>query len=266
MNTRCTISSITLMHAHSAPSLRSGFLEEKQCYNPTVLKRILPIAFLLVSVFCSAQQEQPSPTPKSADKPQVKVNYINVCTPGKEDQEVITSALAGIPAKPHFGDDFEISRGRTTMKDAPDSRFVRLRRDFASDSPLMTAQYSISTDSTNTIETLVLRLRDPKELYQIAIEDRVSAGAATPATVLSVDTPASRVRIERMGKSSAGLARCQETDQSAYDPIFRQASEIMARYRTALGLRTMFRADLAWLNAIPNSPAGIRKTQATKKP
>ncbi len=231
-----------------------------ECYNPNVFKRALLIAFSLAAW---AQQEQPSPP--QPDKPQIKVNYINVCTPGKEDQEVLNGALKAIPAKPKFSDDFEISRGRTSLKDAPDSKFVRLRRDFAPDSPLMTAQYSMSNDSTNTIETLVLRMRDPKEFHEIMIEDRVSAGAAAPATVLSVDTPASRIRVERIGKSTAGLARCEETDQTAYDPFFRRASEIMAQYRTALGLRTTFRSDLAWLSG-PQKTSAPRKQQATKKP
>ena len=215
----------------------------------------------------AAQQQQPSPTPQPDNKPQVKINYMNVCTPGKDDQEVINSALAAIPAKPAFSADFEIARGHTTMKDAPDSKFVRLRRDFAPESPLMTAQYSISTDSTNTIELLVLRMRDPKEFHEIAIEDRVSAGAATPATVLSVDTPASRVRIERLGKSSAGLTRCQEADQSSYEPVFRRASEIMAQYRAALGLRTAFRSDLAWLNpAVKGAGAAHKQKQVPPHP
>lgn len=245
------------------PRFPWGFHKQTDATISNVFKRALIALSLAAAAWA---QQEPSPAPQQSDKPQVKVNYINVCTPGKEDQEIINGALSVVSAKPKFGDDFEISRGRTTMKDAPDSRFVRLRRDFAPDSPLMTAQYSMSTDSTNTIETLVLRLRDPKEFHEIAIEDRVSAGAATPATVLSVDTPASRVRIERFGKSSAGLARCQETDQSAYDPIFRHASEIMAQYRTALGLRTTFRSDLAWLNASQKSAGGPRKAQATKKP
>jgi hypothetical protein len=235
-----------------------------------VLKHALTIVILLAGAAQAQQQEpaaaqpQSSPGQQSGNKPQVKINYMNVCTPGKDDQEVINSALAAVPAKPAFTADFEIARGHTTMKDAPDSRFVRLRRDFAAESPLMTAQYSISTDSTNTIELLVLRTRDPKEFHEIAIEDRVSAGAAAPATVLSVDTPASRVRIERLGKSSAGLTRCQETDQSAYEPVFQRASEIMAQYRAALGLRTTFKSDIAWLNAAPGAGAAPKKHSAKK--
>jgi len=239
-----------------------------------VLKHTLTIAILLAGAACAAQDQQPSPAQQPelspaqqqpGNKPQVKINYLNVCTPGKEDQVVINGALAAIPAKPAFSPDFEIARGHTTMKDAPDSKFVRLRRDFSPESPLMTAQYSISTDSTNTIELLVLRMRDPKEFHEIAIEDRVSAGAAAPATVISVDTPVSRVRIERLGKSSAGLSRCQETDQSAYEPVFRHASEIMAHYRAALGLRTAFRADIAWLNSAPTAVTE-RKKQTARKP
>jgi hypothetical protein len=232
-----------------------------------VLKHALTIAILLAGTAYAQQQEQqqPSPAAQPGNKPQVKINVINVCAPGKDDQDVINAALAAVPVKPAFSADFEISRGHTTLQDAPDAKFVRLRRDFVAESPLMTAQYSISTDSRNTTELLVLRMRDPKEFHEIAIEDRVSAGAATPMTVLSADTPASRVRIERLGKSSAGLTRCQEIDQGAYEPVFRRASEIMAQYRAALGLRTAFRSDIAWLNAAPGSGAAQKK-QSAKKP
>jgi hypothetical protein len=233
-----------------------------------VLKNALIITILLAGAACSAQQQEPSlsqQSQQSGNKPQVKINVMNVCTPGKEDLEVINGALAAVPAKPAFSADFEIARGHTTMKDAPDSRFVRLRRDFVPESPLMTAQYSISTDSGNTIETLVLRMRDPKEFYEIVMEDRVSTGAATPATVLSTDTPASRVRIERLGKNALGLTRCQEVDQSAYEPVFQRASEIMAQYRAALGLRTAFRSDIAWLNSTPGAGAAHKKQSVKKR-
>lgn len=132
----------------------------------------------------------------------------------------------------------------------------------------MTAQYSMSTDSTNTIEILVLRARDPKDFLQVVMEDRVMAGASTPLTVLSLDTPTSRVRIERLNKSSAVLTRCPETDQSAYEPVFQQASAIMARYRAELGLRTAFRSDIAWLTPpAPRKADTARKDKAgTKKP
>jgi hypothetical protein len=230
-----------------------------------VLKCVLFIAILLAGA-AHAQQQQPTPQP-SETKPQVKVNYLNVCMPGKEEQATINTALAAVQGKPVFSTDFEISRGRTTLKDAPDAKFVRLRRDFNADSPLITAQYSMSTDSTNTIEILVVRPREPKDFLEIVMEARVSAAAATPVAVLAVDTPAMRVRIERLSKSSAALTRCPETDQSAYDPVFRQASEIMARYRAALGLRTEFRSDIAWLNpAAKNTGAAHKQKQPSGKP
>ena len=170
----------------------------------------------------------------------------------------------------YFSADFELSRGRTSLKDAPDAKYVRLRRDFAAESPLLTAQYSMSTDSTNTIEILVLRPRDPKDFLQVVMENRVSADAAKPLSLLQVDTPTSRVRIERLNKSSAVLTRCPEVDQSAYEAgdeaLAEQASEIMAQYRAALGLRTAFRSDIAWLNPASKAaaPANKRKPAAGK--
>jgi hypothetical protein len=224
-----------------------------------------PVFTLLILLAVGAAQQQPSPTPQPTDKPQVKVNYLNVCTPGTDEQAIIKGALAAVEAKPAFSTDFEISRGRTTLKDAPEAKYVRLRRDFAPESPLLTAQYSMSTDTTNTIEILVLRPRDPKEFLEVVMENRVSAGAAAPLAVLQSDTPTSRVRIERLSKSSAVLTRCQEVDQSAYEPFFHQASNIMAQYRAALGLRNAFRSDIAWLSPAPKTPA-TKKTPAPATP
>ena len=226
--------------------------------------------FLLAAGCLALSQDQqppaPQPTVPSAEsKPQVKVNYLNVCTPGTEEQAIIKGALAAVQPKPVFSPDFEISRGRTTLKDAPDAKYVRLRRDFAAEAPLLTAQYSMSTDTTNTIEILVLRARDPKDFLQVVLENRVTAGASTPLALLQVDTPTSRVRVERLNKGSAVLTRCEEVDQSAYEPVFHQASEIMAQYRAALGLRNAFRTDIAWLNPAPKSGVAHKK-QTAKKP
>jgi hypothetical protein len=231
-----------------------------------VLRIALTALFLLAAAMAqdqqppAAQPPAPSPTtPATEGKPQVKVNYLNVCTPGTDEQAIIKGALAAVQPKPAFSADFELSRGRTSLKDAPDAKYVRLRRDFAAESPLLTAQYSMSTDTTNTVEVLVLRTRDPKDFLQLAIEDRVSAHAAKPLSLLQVDTPTSRIRVERFNKSSAVLSRCEEVDQSAYEPVFHHASEIMAQYRAALGLRTAFRSDIAWLNPDAKTPAPAPK-------
>ena len=57
-------------------------------------------------------------------------------------------------------------------------------------------QYSFSNDGVNMIETLVLHVRDPKDLIQVSLED--SASAVTSSQVmLGANTPVSRVRLER---------------------------------------------------------------------
>jgi hypothetical protein len=200
---------------------------------------------LLLAAFAFAQQE-PKPQPPSG-QPQVKMNFLNVCAPSAEEQAGIKEAMASVPGKPAFIQDFEISRGLATLKDAPPSRFVRLRREFSAESPFLTAQYSMSSDSTRTIETLVLRMRDPKDFYELSLQDQSSSGAASPLTMLAVDTPVNRIRVERLSKSSMVLARCEDADQNAYEPLFRQASDILARYRKVLGLGSVLHSDLAWL-------------------
>jgi hypothetical protein len=61
-----------------------------RCYNPTVLNR-----FLLFTVFESpavfGQQESKQP---SSSQPQVKLNYLNVCTPSAHEQALIAGAFA----------------------------------------------------------------------------------------------------------------------------------------------------------------------------
>jgi hypothetical protein len=206
-----------------------------------VLKRFLTVFFLASIAF--AQQPEP----------QVKLNYLNVCTPSADEQAQMKAALAKIQIKAAFSRDFEVSRGQATLQDAPDARFVRFRRDMVSESPLLAAQYSMSSDSKSIVETLVLRLRDPKDFHEVSLEDRVTAGAMAPSSLLTVDTPVSRIRVERLGKSSLVLARCQDSDQSAYEAVFRQAGEIMSQYRKAMDLGTVIRSDVAWLSSAGKS-------------
>lgn len=197
--------------------------------------------FLAACAFGQQEPKQPPPGP------QVKLNVLNVCTPSAEEQAEIRNAFTRVQVKPVFIRDFEVSRGRATMKDSPEAKFVRYRRDLAPESVLLAAQYSMSTDDASTVETLVLRMRDPKDFHELSFEDRVSAGAVAPISLLTVDTPVSRIRLERISKSSIVLARCEGADQNAYEPLFRQASEIMARYRKALELGSMLHADIAWI-------------------
>jgi hypothetical protein len=224
----------------------------------------------------------------AAQQPPVKVNVLNVCAPAADEQKELSAALAKVPSKPVFGTDFEVSRGRSTldpntpipgMQPLPAgavsaAEWVRIRREFPAAALFSNVQYSFSVDSRNMVETLVLRLREPKDkdkdLLQVSIEDSASA-VASAAAMLSSTTPVSRVRLERFGKASVALARCSgeegtpATDQSAYEPIFRDASSIMERYRDALGARKMVPEELARLGVRTSAGDSTKGAAGGKK-
>jgi len=213
--------------------------------------------------------------PVNAQQPPIKVNVLNVCAPSADEQKELSSALAKVPGKPVFSTDYEVARGRSTldpstampgMQPLPPGAvsaadWVRVRREFPDATLFSNVQYSFSVDSKNMVETLVLRVREPKDLMQVSIEDSASAIASATA-MLSSNTPVSRVKLERFGKSSVALARCAggegnpATDQSAYEPIFHAASSIMERYRDALGARKMVPQELARLGVGSSTKAG----------
>src|SRR5271165_3062545 len=216
-----------------------------------------------IAMAASAFAQEP---PASAQQPPVKVNVINVCAPSAGEQKELSAALNRVPARPAFSKDYEVARGHSTLdQSAPipgmpvlpagavsAADWVRVRREFPDATLFSNVQYSFSVDSTNMVETLVLRVRDPKDLMQVSIEDSAST-VASAAAMLSSSTPVSRVKLERFGKASVALARCSgeeggpAKDQSAYEPIFRAASSIMDRYRDALGARKMVPAELVRL-------------------
>lgn len=204
----------------------------------------------------AAQQQEKKPP----EQPPVRVNIMNVCTPAEAESKEIAAALERIPSHPRFEGDFEVARGRTTVDSAP-ARWVRVRHDFAPQTSFANAQYSFSDDGKQLEETLVVRPREAKDILQISLEDGVSADQAVSA-VLAADTPPERIKVERFGKPSLGLDRCPSADQSAYQPLFRRAAEVMSQYRTTLGVRRLVPAELARLAPATGSP---RKTPARKK-
>lgn len=233
-----------------------------------------------VPVAQTAAQEQPANPP--SNQPQVQVHMLNVCTPTAEEQKEISFALARIPKQPLFGTDFEISLGRSTLTDMPSflrpgpnptpagetpvASYVRIRKEFAVQALFASLQYSFSNDGQNMIETLVMHVRDPKDLMEVSIEDSASSVTSAEA-MLAANTPASRIHLERFGKSSIALARCLGTeggpppDQSAYEPLFQSGSEVMQNYRRLLGVRTVVPQELARISTI-SAP----KTAAKSKP
>jgi hypothetical protein len=239
-------------------------------------KPVFILAGLLLSLPISAQQSAEAPSAQ----PQVKVNMLNVCTPSAEEQKEIASALARIPKQPLFTSDFEISHGLSTLTDAPNflqpgqstevagepsvARYVRIRREFSVQALFASVQYSFSNDGHNMVETLVLHVRDPKDLIQVSMEDSASA-IGSSATMVAANTPVSRIRLERFGKSSVALARCNGAengpppDQSAYEPLFRSGSEILANYRRLLGAGRIVPAELAQIPSPGSKPAAKNK-------
>ncbi|MBV9342915.1 MAG: hypothetical protein JO159_18775 [Acidobacteria bacterium] len=193
---------------------------------------------------------------------------LNVCSPSPDEQQEISSALSRIPRRPSFSVDFEVDRGRSILDanlnplaaggtaagggpspsgDIAD--FVRLRRELAKADIYGSVQYSFSRDRKQMVETLVFRVREPKDLLQVAIENSASA-ITTAAAMLGSASPAGRIKLERYGKSSVVLARCggvgeaPAPDQSRYEPLFAAASSILSDYRGLLGARTLVPEEL----------------------
>ena len=232
---------------------------------------------LLVALAAATVPAQEAPQGEKG-KPQVKINYINVCAPSEDERKEMSAALARIPAKSSFSADFEVSRGHTTQTPeslafakaalpgaveqaaGAESSWVRIRRDFTG-TPFATAQYSISFDAKSVTETFVFRMREFKkdEIVQVALEDSISA-ASDPIVVAQSETPIDHVKVERFGKSSLGLRRCAEADQSSLEPLFRTANEIARHYRAALRVRESVPADLRRVGA------GAASKAATSSP
>jgi hypothetical protein len=234
---------------------------------------------ITITAVASAQQVPAQPTPP------VKVNVLNVCAPSADEQKELASALAKVPGTPVFAADYEVSRGHSTldpstpipgMQPLPPGAvsaadWVRVRREFPDATLFSNVQYSFSVDSTNMVETLALRVRDPKDLMQVSIEDSASA-VASAAAMLSTSTPVSRVKLEHFGKASVVLVRCAgaegnpTTDQSAYEPIFHAASAIMERYRDALGVRKTVPQELARLGVKTSTKTPAKAAGSKKDP
>lgn len=208
---------------------------------------LMAMAAGLFSVCLRAQQADSPAQSQAEPQPKVRLNYMNVCTPNAKEQEQITAALnAMLPASKPAAD-YETSRGRATGENDAVAWYIRLRREFPPKSAFVTAQYSISANGEKMTETLVLHPRDPKTVLQVSLEDGASLGSAPLAALLSVNSPVTRIKVEHFGSPSVGLDRCQETDQQAYEGIFRQASAVFAAYRGTLGLKSMLQRDLVWL-------------------
>jgi len=231
----------------------------------------IPVFLSWIAVLAVSAVGQNSQQPGDASQqPQVKVNMLNVCSPSAEEQKEIAAALARVPKQPLFSADFEVSRGRSTLTDMPAmlsvgqeghvagepsvASYVRIRREFSVQATFSSVQYSFSNDGINMIETLVLHVRDPKDLIQVSLEDSASA-VTSSQTMLTTNTPVTRVRLERFGKPSVALVRCLGVeggpvpDQTVYEPLFRGASDVLSDYRGLLHVKSIVPEELAKISA-----------------
>jgi hypothetical protein len=248
------------------------------------------VSGLLALTFAKGIAAQEQPANPASNQPQVKVNMLNVCSPSAEEQKEIAAALARVPKEPLFGGDFEVTRGRSTMTDMPSflkagqsthvagepsvASYVRIRREFSVQALFSSVQYSFSNDGQNMVETLVLHVRDPKDLMEVSLEDSATSVTSSDA-MLGSNSPAGRIRLERFGKASIALARCLGNeggpipDQTAYEPLFRSASAVLANYRTLLSVKKIVPTELANISAEfkpKTASTSTPKTKGTKPP
>lgn len=209
-----------------------------------------------------AQEPAKKPQPQA---PPMRVNILNVCAPNEAEQKEIAAALGRIPQRPNFGRDYEITRGHTKVEGGSGSEWVRIRREFPKAVPLLAVQFSYSDDPKNTIETAVFYSREAKDVMQVALEDQVASGTS-PAMVLAANTPVSHIRIERFGKPSLVLARCANVDQTAYEPLFGAASQIMAAYRERLDAKRIVPSELGRGPGGGHRPAGVKPMGRPRAP
>jgi hypothetical protein len=194
-------------------------------------------SFLLTCGLCvAAVAQQPKPAPP------IKVNVLNVCAPSADEQKEFAAALAALPGEPRFSADYEVARGHTTVE-GPPSDWVRVRRDLTGHGRWTAAQFLFSTTSNNVREVTVFFSRETKGVTQVSLEDKITS-AAPPASILAANTPVSRISLERFGKPHLVLTRCTDVDQSAYEPLFRTASGLMATYRAALDARQIVSGEI----------------------
>jgi hypothetical protein len=197
------------------------------------------------------------------EQPELRVNLLNVCAPEPAEKAELAAALSRIPVRPALGPDYEVARGRTTQKSGA-SDWVRMRREFTGESSFSNVQFLLTVEPRGVDEKFVWHTRNskPGEPLQIALEQNVTA--ATAAEALAAGTPPSRIRLERFGKAPLVLARCADTNQTEYEPLFQAAAERFSSYRAALKVRSVVAGELARLaeantNVKPARQAGSKR-------
>src|SRR3954469_23335742 len=99
---------------------------EFSCYNLGV-RTIIRTGFaasLLLSAALWAQETAPQ-QPAAEKTPQIKLNFLNVCTPNEVEKKELASALNKVSQRVNYSGDFEVTRGRTVSNKEGASKYVR---------------------------------------------------------------------------------------------------------------------------------------------
>ena len=176
--------------------------------------------------------------------------------PRRRSSRRLPRALARVPKQPLFGADFEIDRGRSSLDVGPGflqpgsgsqmssdpgvANWVRIRREFSVQALFSTVQYSFSSDPKNMVETLVFRVRDPKDLMQVSIED--SASAVTSPDHHALDQHARqpgqagtfRQVVDRAGAMLCDRRQVRRRIRAPTSRCFRARPSVLSNYRGLL--------------------------------
>ena len=125
----------------------------------------------------------------------------------------------------------------TQISDQPSiARYVRIRREFPAQALFSSVQYSFSDDGQSMVETLVLHVRDPKDLIQVSLEDSASAIGSTAAMVRQTRRSAAfGLSVSESRQSHSHVAMLRTTGLRRIRPSMNRfsaaGSEILSDYR-----------------------------------
>src|SRR5947209_1194837 len=117
--------------------LAAGWLligREFSCYNlgvRTIIRRGFAASLVLSAALWAQETAPQQPTPEKT--PQIKLNFLNVCTPNETEKKELASALKKVSQKVNYSGDFEVTRGRTVSSKEGTAKYVRLRREITGD-------------------------------------------------------------------------------------------------------------------------------------
>ena len=144
----------------------------------------------------------------------------------------------------------EAGQGGHVADEPSVASYVRIRREFSVQALFSSVQYSFSNDGTNMVETLVLHVRDPKDLIQVSMEDSASSVTSRRRHAWlqysGQPRPPGALR-QVLGRAGPmlGSRRWSGAGPERLRTLFRGASDVLANYRRLLGVNMIVPDELA---------------------